>query len=72
VVTPEGRNYERKNIEQYMKKNSNKHPVTGDVLRSNDLIPNTALKDFMKVFKGGEWGKKVCNVLKWSLMVMSL
>ena len=60
MVTPEGLNYERKAIEKHITQNS-KDPKTGLALEKDELIPNIALKELMKVFKEGKWGSKVCN-----------
>jgi hypothetical protein len=43
VIATDGQTYERKNILSWMEK-SERSPLTGDALTSNNLIPNMALK----------------------------
>lgn len=62
VLTPGGQNYEKSAIHKYIK-DKKKHPETGHALKTRDLIGNTALKDFMKIFQGGKWDSKVRNGL---------
>jgi len=49
VIGPDGHTYERSAIEKWLT-NSNRSPITKQIMNSKDLIPNIALRDTIQAF----------------------
>lgn len=56
VITPSGITYDRKDIEEHLQRVGHFDPITRQPLKSNQLIPNLAIKEVVDIFLSeNEW-----------------